>query len=132
MTNAAPIVAVLDDEPALRKALGRLLRVHGYQVAPFANGESFLAALPAQRFDCIVIDLHLPGLNGFSILETMQSLPSARPVIVLTGYDQPGNAARVADLGACAYLTKPVDEALLLDAISRHSSSPAAGPDPPG
>lgn len=132
MTNAAPTVAVLDDEPALRKALGRLLRVHGYQAAPFANGESLLAALPVQHFDCVVIDLHLPGLNGFSVLEAMQGLPSAIPVIVLTGHDQPGNATRVAELGACAYLTKPVDEALLLEAITRHAPTPAAGPGAPG
>jgi CheY-like chemotaxis protein len=118
---------VLDDEPALRKALGRLLRVHGYQVAPFANGESFLAALPGQRFDCVLMDLHLPGLDGFSVLLAMQALPAAVPVIVLTGYDRPGNATRVAELGASAYLTKPVDEALLLEAITRHASSPAAG-----
>lgn len=103
----------------MRRALRRLLGSHGHEVALFADGRELLAAQSARRFDCILLDLHMPGLNGFDVLETLSHEAQHPPVIVITGQDQPGNAERTAELGACAYLLKPVEEAPLLDAIGQ-------------
>jgi FixJ family two-component response regulator len=120
VTDHSPVIAVVDDEAKMRTALGRLLRTHGYAVALFQDGASLLAALAQQPFGCVLLDLHMPGLNGFSVLQALGALPRRPPVIVITGQDEPGNEARVTALGACAYLTKPVDEVPLLDALARN------------
>lgn len=117
MPDTPRVIAILDDEASMRTALRRLLRIHGYDVALFENAAALLNARPAQAYDCIVLDLHMPGPNGFSVLETLKQRGDSQPIIVLTGNDQPGVAERVGNLGACAYLSKPVDEAPLLDAI---------------
>ena len=119
VTDSPPVIAVLDDEAQMRKALGRLLRTHGYEVALFGDGPALLAAHAGRPFDCVLLDLHMPGLNGFAVLERLARGQPPPPVIVITGHDEPGNEARVAALGACAYLTKPVDEVPLLAAVVR-------------
>lgn len=121
------MIAVLDDEIRMRTALCRLLRAHGYAVESFADGPAFLAALAGHSFACLVLDLHMPGMDGFALLERLADCASHPPVIVITGHDQAGNAERVRRLGGHAYLTKPVDESPLLRAIeSVLGDSPAA------
>jgi CheY-like chemotaxis protein len=112
-------IAVLDDEAQMRRALQRLLDSHGHGVELFAHAEELLKALSPGRFDCIFLDLHMPGMNGFDVLRALAGRPARPPVIVLTGMDQPGNAERTAALGACAYLLKPVEEARLIEVIRR-------------
>jgi CheY-like chemotaxis protein len=112
-------IAVLDDEARMRRSLQRLLGCHGHDVALFADGAELLSAQASARFDCILLDLHMPGLNGFDVLKALTCRSPRPPVIVLTGLDLPGNAKRTAELGACAYLVKPVEEAPLMEAI-RH------------
>lgn len=109
-------------------ALGRLLRSQGFDVALFQQGESLLAAEKECEFYCIVMDLHMPGLNGFDMLKALGERPAHPPVIIITGHDEEGNCERVKALGACAYLLKPVPAAPLLDAIqhSHDVSSPPA------
>ena len=126
VSEATPVIAVLDDEPQMRKALGRLLRLHGYEVALFENGQSLIGALAQGSLDCILLDLHMPGLNGFGVLHFLAGQPSRPPVIVITGHDEPGNAARATELGASDYLLKPVDEIPLLEAITRSLTERAA------
>ena len=110
-----PLIGVLDDEPQFRKALDRLLRTYGFEVVTFALGEDLLAACASRSPDCLLLDLHMPGLNGFDVLERI----AARhvPVLVITGHDQPGNAERVRALGGAGYFLKPVNETQLLAAI---------------
>jgi CheY-like chemotaxis protein len=115
MDPTRPFICVLDDEPQFCKALARLLKSHGFEVVTFARGAEFLEACAARLPDCLLLDLHMPGLNGFEVLERI----AARhvPVLVITGHDQPGNAERVRALGALAYFLKPVNESQLLAAI---------------
>ena len=119
MTKNLPRLAVLDDELQMRKALSRLLRAHGFEVETFGIGEHLLEALAAECPDCLVLDLHMPGMTGFDILEAFRKKQIKLPVIVITGHDEPQNAGRVRDLGAVAYLTKPLDESCLLAAIAQ-------------
>ena len=108
---------MLDDEPQMRKALRRLLATHGFRVEAYEWGKDFLAALPSHAADCLVLDLHMPEVNGFGVLAALKSCRVITPVVVITGHDEPGRAERALSLGASAYLTKPVDELALLSAI---------------
>jgi FixJ family two-component response regulator len=124
MPENSPVIAIVDDEPRMRAALSRLLRARGYGVMSFEDGAALLAAPKNHLFACILLDLHMPGINGFAVLETLATSERRPPVIVITGHDQPGNAERVERLGARAYLTKPVDETPLLHAIQTVLDSP--------
>lgn len=117
MIHPPPIVAVLDDEPQMRKALRRLLGCHGYRVEDYERGVDFLAALPWHPADCLVLDLHMPEVSGFDVLEVFAAQHVTTPVVVITGHDEPGTAERTLALGASAYLLKPVDEVALVSAI---------------
>jgi len=126
MLKAAPVVAVLDDESEMRKALRRLLTSRGYRVEEYECGEDLLAALGSQPMDCLLLDLHMTGINGFDVLEAFRIRQIPVPVIVITAHDEPGTADRVHALGATAYLKKPVDRDVLLAAIEAAQVPPKA------
>lgn len=117
--TGGPLIAVLDDEPQMCKALDRLLRTYDFRVVTFTVAQDFLAACALQLPDCLVLDLHMPGVNGFEVLERFAAQHVPVPVIVITGYDQPGNADRVKALGAAEYLLKPLNESQLVAAIRK-------------
>lgn len=121
--NETPVVAIVDDEESIRKALGRLLRASGFGVEMFAAGAEFLASLNDRHPDVVILDLHMPGLSGFDVHSAIKALERPVPVIVITGHDSPETRGRVADAGAIAYLRKPVDEQLLLRAIGKATGS---------
>jgi FixJ family two-component response regulator len=125
MPENPPVIAIVDDEPRMRVALSRLLRARGYSVMSFEDGAALLDAPKNHPFACILLDLHMPGINGFAVLEKLATSETHPPVIVITGHDQPGNAERAQRLGARAYLAKPVDEAPLLHAIEIALGSPS-------
>ena len=118
MPNAKQVVAILDDEPEMRKALRRLLTCRGFRVEEYGCGEDLLAAFGTHPLDYLLLDLHMPGINGFDVLEAFHSRQSSVPVIVITAHDEPGTAERVRALGASAYLKKPVDRDTLFAAIA--------------
>jgi FixJ family two-component response regulator len=117
VSQIPPLIAVLDDEPKMCKAVARLLMIHGFEVVTFTLGEELLAACAARLPDCLLLDLHMAGINGFEVLERFAAQHVPVPVIVITGHDQPGNAERVQSLGAISYLLKPLDESKLLAVI---------------
>ena len=100
-------------------ALRRLLSCHGFRVDTYGCGADLLAALErSSRPDCLVLDLHMPGMSGFEVLEAMRKRQLAVPVIVVTGNDEPGMEELSRRLGAVCYLKKPVDQDDLLAAIT--------------
>jgi FixJ family two-component response regulator len=122
----APLrIAVVDDEAHIRKALERLMRGAGFEVETFASGVEYLACLEKSRPDCLVLDVHMPGLDGFDVQDSMRALGSRVPVVVITGHDNAGAEGHAIANGAFAYLKKPVDGDDLIDAITR---AVAAGP----
>ena len=110
-------VAVVDDEESVRKALSRLLRSAGMDAHVFPSGEEFIAALPDLIMDCVVLDLHMPKINGFEVLARLAQLDRRLPVIVITGHDTTETRSRILVDGVAAYLLKPVDDSKLLQAI---------------
>ena len=117
MSQNPLVIAVVDDEPQMRKALRRLLVTHGYDVRDYALAAELLATLPDSPPDCLLLDLHMPEVSGFEVLERFALQQNTPPVVVITGHDEPGTAERVILLGATALLRKPVDAASLLCAI---------------
>jgi len=113
-----PVIAVLDDEPELRKALRRLLTGRGFSVEEYGSGNDFLAAITTHPVDCLLLDLHMAEVSGFDVLEAFQSRHIHTPVIVITAHDESGTEERVRLLGAADYLKKPVDRDALLSAIA--------------
>jgi FixJ family two-component response regulator len=118
MTHAQPVIAVVDDEPEMRKALRRLLATRGFRVEEYERGDQFLAAVGSRPLHCVLLDLQLPGINGFEVLEALGIRRIPVPVIVITAHDEPGTAKRVGALGASAYLKKPVERDVLFAAIA--------------
>ena len=120
-------MAVVDDEEPIRRALCRLIRAAGFDVEAFSTGADFLASVEEHSPDCVVLDLHMPGVNGFDVQVRLADLAHTVPVVVITGYDTPEARERVLAAGATAYLRKPVDADTLLDAIASALTAPVAG-----
>src|SRR6188508_1530733 len=89
MEHAPKRIAVVDDEEGVLKSLNRLLRSAGMDVATFATGALFLTSLSTQHYDCLVLDLHMPELNGFDVQARLAAMESVPPVIIITGHDTP-------------------------------------------
>jgi len=113
-----PSVAIVDDEEGIRKALSRLLRASGLDAESYANGQEFLDAAAEHRPDCVVLDLHMPGMSGLQVLRKLKAAGQRLSIVVITAHDEPETRERCIDAGACAYLRKPLEDRLLLNAIS--------------
>jgi FixJ family two-component response regulator len=113
-----PSVAIVDDEEGIRKALGRLLRAAGLEAHGYANGQEFLTAAAERRPDCVVLDLHMPGMSGLQVLRKLKATGLLLPIVVITAHDEPETREQCLSTGARAYLRKPLEDRLLLNAIS--------------
>ena len=117
MENVAPLIAVVDDEESVRRALARLLRSAQYQVEGFASARAFLESLALQVPQCIVLDLHMPEVTGLELQQRLRQLEIRIPVIVITAYDEPDSRDQCLALGAERYFAKPVDGHRLIRSI---------------
>ena len=124
IAKAAPLkVLVVDDEPAIRRFLRTSLTAQGYQVAEAENGTAALEDLRRAAIDILVLDLGLPDVNGFDIIERLRGQGSTVPIIVLSSRTDETGKVKALDLGADDYVTKPfgIDELLArIRAALRH------------
>jgi len=118
VSNERIRIAVVDDEESVRRAIDRLLRSVDMEVETFSSGGEFIDSLRGRHPDCLVLDLHMPGMTGFQVQAHLAQSAARLPVIIITGHDTPASRVRALAGGATAYLSKPVDELVLLDAIS--------------
>ena len=124
MTKAHPLIAVIDDEEPVRTALKRLMRSAGLTVETFQTGVEFLKSLETRLPDCVVLDLHMPHMDGFNVQTHLTRECATLPVIIVTGHDFPEARKRAMAGGASAFLRKPVHDRTLLDAISAATTCP--------
>ena len=117
MGSDARLLAVVDDDADVRVALNRLVSSAGFAVETFASGAEFLQSIDDHEPDCIVLDLHMPEMSGFDVQGVLAVGHPSVPVVVITGHDSPESHARAVQLGAKAYLCKPVNDEALLAAI---------------
>ncbi|WP_458315856.1 response regulator transcription factor [Mycolicibacterium brisbanense] len=107
-------VLIVEDEPLLAGSLGRGLGAEGYAVALAATGPDGVRQATEHSFDAVILDLMLPGLDGFEVLEQIRSHQVWTPVMVLSAKDEDDDQVKAFDLGADDYVTKPFSFALLV------------------
>lgn len=108
---------MVDDKEGVRRGLERLLRTSGFQVQTFGSGDLLLASLRHQTPDCVLLDIHMPGMDGLDVLLRIVELESKCPVLFITDHDTPQARERVARQVIAKYLWKPLDDVELLEAI---------------
>lgn len=119
MTWNARTILVVDDDPATRELLDLELHASGYSTMFARDARGAIGIARAERPDLILLDVMLPGHDGFTVLEELQASPNdARlPVVVFTGGDADESRARATELGAAGFLAKPFETDDLLGAI---------------
>ncbi len=116
MANSRTIHLV-DDDDAVRRSVGFLLRTAGFAVTAHACGTDFLGATGAATEGCVVLDMRMPGIDGLEVQRILTSRGIALPVIMLTGHGDVSLAVRAIKAGAVDFLEKPFEKAALLGAI---------------
>ena len=117
MSETPPTVYIVDDDPAIRKSLFRLLSSAGYCCICHESAEAFLDEYKPGEPGCVLIDLDLPGIDGFGVQESLSSMEIGPPAIFLTGTGDIPASVRAMKAGAVDFLTKPVDASTLLSAV---------------
>jgi FixJ family two-component response regulator len=112
-------IALLDDEAPVRAALGRVLRLAGYEVLSYASGEEFLAALAeCGSPDCAVLDVHLPGLSGIQVQRQLQASQRRMPVVFITASEDATIDRDAREAGGLCLLRKPFSSDQLLVSVA--------------
>jgi FixJ family two-component response regulator len=118
MNQPAPQqVFLVDDQPAILKALARLLGAAGYAVQAYLSAQAFLDSGSADAPGCLVLDLSMPEMNGLALQQALAARASRMPVIFLSGHGDLESGVRAMKLGATDFLTKPVDGEQLVAAV---------------
>jgi FixJ family two-component response regulator len=119
MTSKSPIVAVIDDDEAVRDSLRWLLEGNGFNVLAFNSGESFLAGWPKEKTGCIILDIRMPGMTGVELHDEIARDPNAPPVIFITGHGDVPMAVSRLKAGAIDFLEKPFSQEELCGLVTQ-------------
>jgi DNA-binding response OmpR family regulator len=113
-------ILIVDDDPDMRRGLGARLKVNGYETAFAVDGVSAVTMALKEKPDLILLDLGLPGGNGFAVMESLQNLAPlvGVPVIVISAHEPATHEEKASRAGAQGYFQKPVDIDRLLSAIA--------------
>ncbi|MET4279787.1 MULTISPECIES: response regulator transcription factor [unclassified Bradyrhizobium] len=112
-----PLVIIVDDDAAVREALSELMASAGFEVVCHASTLAFLDAGAPDRPCCLIVDVRMPGASGLDLQETLSRSSDPRPIIFLTGYGDIPMTVQAMKAGAIDFLTKPVRDQTLLDAV---------------
>jgi FixJ family two-component response regulator len=116
MPNNGSIVFVVDDDISVRESLEALIKNAGWQAELFASAQDFLLRAPAIVPSCLVLDVSLPGLDGLELQQRLADR-TGMPIIFITGHGDVPTSVRAMKAGAVEFLTKPFDDAVLLEAV---------------
>jgi FixJ family two-component response regulator len=119
VTDVPPTIYLVDDDERVLVALKRLLTAEGYFVACYSSGEEFLRGHDGDVPGCAIVDLSLPGIDGFGIQDTLSSGLAGRPVIFLTGRGDIPASVKAMKAGAIDFLAKPAEASMLLAAVEQ-------------
>jgi FixJ family two-component response regulator len=117
MSQAVPIVFVVDDDVSVRESLELLIRCEGWQPETFASAQEFLARPRSPVPSCLVLDVSLPGLSGLDLQQHVAVERPDMPIIFITGYGDVPMTVQAMKAGAVEFLTKPFSDDVLLSAI---------------
>ena len=127
-----PLIAIVDDDDAVREALFDLLQVEGLAARTFEGGAVFLADEAADGFDCVITDVRMPEIDGLELQRRLRARGSSMPVIFITSSMDEATRARARRGGAAAWFTKPVADEELLDALRAALGARDAAEERPG
>jgi FixJ family two-component response regulator len=116
-------VVIVEDDASLGRAMARVLRVAGLDSAVFASAEALLAADGVERAACLVIDVRLPGMDGFALRDRLADTGRLGPVVFITAFDDPETRAQAGKAGATAFLAKPFTGRVLVDTVRRATAA---------
>jgi FixJ family two-component response regulator len=117
MPPTTPTVVVVDDDVSIRESLELLIQNEGWQAALFESAQEFLARLPTVVPSCLILDINLPDLSGLDIQQRISDEKSSTPIIFITGYGDIPTSVRAMKAGAAEFLTKPLNDEILIEAI---------------
>jgi FixJ family two-component response regulator len=112
-----PLISIVDDDKAVRDALQRLLRAHGFATAVFASAEQFLSRVKADSASCLILDVRMPGMTGLALHDYLISTGCRIPTILITACPTSDERRRAIANGVASYLAKPLSEQVLIDTI---------------
>ena len=120
-------VFIVDDDPEVCRAVGRLVRGAGYEVREFNSARDFLVAHESEPPGCLLLDLSMPDVDGLQLQQSLVASGCHRPIVFLSANGDVHNTVRAMKAGAVNFLTKPVDEDELMDALAEAVALDAAG-----
>jgi len=120
MPDLTPLIAIVDDDPSVRRALGRLLRSFGLRAETFDSGEEFLRGLASSnRPDCVVMDVQMPVMSGLEVQQRLARERIRLPLVFVTAFEEASVTERAIAAGAIGFLRKPFTDRSLIDLIRR-------------
>ena len=124
--KAEPLVCIIDDDDAIRESLRLLLYANGLRSLHYASADAFLADAGSHEFDCLLLDIRMPGMDGMELFQLLRKRRFAAPIIFITGHGDIPLAVSAIKQGAFDFLTKPFMDGELLPkveaAIRQHAT----------
>lgn len=121
LSKSKPLIAIIDDDESVCRAMKRLVRSLGMEGDTFTSGQEFINRIettPSFQPDCVVLDVQMPGMNGLQVQAWLASSANPLPVIFITAHDDAGVRDRALAAGAVAFLRKPFNDELLIKTLS--------------
>lgn len=115
--TARRLVYLVDDDDAVRRSAGFMLKTSGFEVESFASGMEFLKVIKGSALGCILLDVRMPGMDGLEVQRELRDMGVTMPVIVLTGHGDVNVAVTAMKGGALDFIEKPFEKAVLLSAL---------------
>jgi len=112
-------IFIVDDDESVCRALSVLLATYGFTVDTFTSAEDFFRAVPNSVPGCLLLDIHMPGLDGWETLQRLLISGSSRPVIIISADKNEGLQEKASKGGAIGFLQKPFDNQALVDLINK-------------
>jgi CheY-like chemotaxis protein len=124
--NASRKVLVVDDDPAVRKSIDRVLSSKGYAVITAENGEEAMRKLKEEKYDVVYTDIRMPGMSGLEVAEQVKARKPWTPVVIITGYGTDAAEARAKAAGVTSFLHKPLSPEMIEDSARDALAAPTA------
>jgi FixJ family two-component response regulator len=115
--GSVPVISVVDDDESVRQSLGGLMRSVGFGVKVFSSAEEFLNSDDPRKTNCLILDVRMPGMDGFELQRRLEAGQYEIPVIFITAHGDEDLRQRALIAGAVDYLLKPFSEEELLNAV---------------
>ena len=118
MAESGRIIYLVDDDEAIRRSAGFMLKTSGFMVKSFSSGVEFLKEVKGLEPGCILLDIRMPGMDGLEVQQELRNRGITYPVVVMTGHGDVGVAVQAMKAGAVDFIEKPFEKAVLLSAIT--------------